>query len=181
MWHLSFYWVDVEWCFNPHTYMRCDGILRKTGSAVTCFNPHTYMRCDTFRFHSCLFRCVSIHTPTWGVTSVVWPNILNSTFQSTHLHEVWRRSKTTIMAIHCFNPHTYMRCDSGLTPLDHIVLVSIHTPTWGVTVECGHCFECRKFQSTHLHEVWPRVTFRVPRAQRFNPHTYMRCDRNSTV
>ena len=32
------------------------------------FNPHTYMRCDVCKFRSKSLPCVSIHTPTWGVT-----------------------------------------------------------------------------------------------------------------
>ena len=33
------------------------------------FNPHTYMRCDHRSPRICGTRAVSIHTPTWGVTS----------------------------------------------------------------------------------------------------------------
>ena len=35
-----------------------------------------------------------------------------------------------------FNPHTHEGCDSYLFPLQLYVLVSIHTPTKGVTALC---------------------------------------------
>ena len=77
----------------------------------------------------------------------------------------------------CFNPHTYMRCDVTKQLLNMAETVSIHTPTWGVTLVCawkkkiyyvsihtptwGVTSLTRRrspkhleFQSTHLHEVW---------------------------
>ncbi len=86
--------------------------LTPLGCIVLSFNPHTYMRCDIAqnRFHS--YNYVSIHTPTWGVTtSRVRLRTLHA-FQSTHLHEVW------------------LRATSGRRWIQN---VSIHTPTWGVT------------------------------------------------
>ena len=77
---------------------------------------------------------VSIHTPTWGVTQIIKPQLYcNIKFQSTHLHEVW---------LFC--------------PLYHGQFwpVSIHTPTWGVTPSGFDIGHHRRFQSTHLHEVW---------------------------
>ena len=44
-----------------------------------------------------------------------------------------------------------------MTLCSFVLLVSIHTPTWGVTV-FFYFFNGRyRFQSTHLHEVWLRV------------------------
>ena len=102
-------------------------------------------------------------------------------FQSTHLHEVWRSHSPTMRFTLCFNPHTYMRCDFMVKVLDLVLAVSIHTPTWGVTVEIdpvskfcivsihtptwGVTFDYLisyvliLFQSTHLHEVWPITPF----------------------
>ena len=144
------------------------------------FNPHTYMRCDDAIIIHCSATRVSIHTPTWGVTAPSLKSVAGSyTFQSTHLHEVWQ-SNTQLMiyalgfnphtymrcdydrppikqAILRFNPHTYMRCDDqGLFRRDGEFLVSIHTPTWGVTSSCQWL----------LGWLWC-----------FNPHTYMRCDK----
>ena len=122
------------------------------------------------------YQSVSIHTPTWGVTSKislqtrrkkfqsthlheVWLNIGSasskvSAFQSTHLHEVWLYRRKIQIRRSSFNPHTYMRCDIWSVTNGLYHAVSIHTPTWGVTViiKC-HLFAFT-FQSTHLHEVW---------------------------
>ena len=97
-------------------------------------------------------------------------------FQSTHLHEVWRRCKRSVRFLYgfnphtymrcdskkdwrrvsfpCFNPHTYMRCDSSVTGIFRHLSVSIHTPTWGVTFVDENNVVYGMFQSTHLHEVW---------------------------
>ena len=55
--------------FNPHTYMRCDAITRSNRKVRYCFNPHTYMRCDNLLRTKLKDLEVSIHTPTWGVTT----------------------------------------------------------------------------------------------------------------
>ena len=120
--------------FNPHTYMRCD--LRYAPSFLLCwsFNPHTYMRCDLrFRKHRHqTFKCFNPHTymrcdQRWGVL-------------------MSRRLS--------FNPHTYMRCDGLDCTYCPYLAVSIHTPTWGVTLRALFSLAADVFQSTHLHEVW---------------------------
>ena len=136
------------------------------------------MRCDHIRFFLDERAHVSIHTPTWGVTTQVDP------LPTAPLR---------------FNPHTYMRCDKPFIMLFDIHWVSIHTPTWGVTMNNKPNNVLAKFQSTHLHEVWPlSVTgWLLPSGFQsthlhevwllcaywinsdfscFNPHTYMRCD-----
>ncbi len=97
-----------------------------------------------------------------------------------------------------FNPHTYMRCDvtqilirnflyvSIHTPTWGVTMmvantkgtatVSIHTPTWGVTIKSQEWTQKDKFQSTHLHEVWHHRQQSASTIWSFNPHTYMRCD-----
>ena len=123
---------------------------------ITFQSTHLHEVWLTFRFHSCLFRCVSIHTPTWGVTynsfclrfhfysfnphtymrcdtvSVADFDITSS-FQSTHLHEVWLANCCIVVNLRSFNPHTYMRCDIVYLVSPVKYHVSIHTPTWGVT------------------------------------------------
>ena len=162
------------------------------------FNPHTYMRCDRAGNSLTTWLTVSIHTPTWGVTISSWTISVGKEFQSTHLHEVWRQRSLHIPPTISFNPHTYMRCDKHYANLPTYNKVSIHTPTWGVTVvittgvdpvsfnphtymrcdrisnrcELSHS----KFQSTHLHEVWPCMYRWKIQIRGFNPHTYMRCD-----
>ena len=120
---------------------------------------------------------VSIHTPTWGVTRGNVPNQRTiSRFQSTHLHEVWPCKPRLLCQLLRFNPHTYMRCDGMNRKTFRYWLVSIHTPTWGVTnryIRSGSPF---MFQSTHLHEVWQIARELFSLNHCFNPHTYMRCD-----
>ena len=98
--------------FNPHTYMRCDPIYPFLFWFFPGFNPHTYMRCDHRRGKTRQRMEVSIHTPTWGVTSVYTRTISKKLFQSTHLHEVWHLATEQVFKSE----------------------VSIHTPTWGVTL-----------------------------------------------
>ena len=171
------FWFLLFGSFNPHTYMRCDTYPINFLGVGQSFNPHTYMRCDiqSKSLHNVLK--VSIHTPTWGVTRGYYVELFTITFQSTHLHEVWPKQRTRTLSMRSFNPHTYMRCDStdltrciqmevsihtptwGVTlvgsPVGYIKKVSIHTPTWGVTEDSAHIFFKWLFQSTHLHEVWP--------------------------
>ena len=160
VWQLSRYLVIRHFCFNPHTYMRCDyaslnwaatfPVFQSThlhevwpnSSKLTFawagFNPHTYMRCDTLIL---LIRFIII---------------------SFNPHTYMRCDSGCCVASCCiigFNPHTYMRCDGRHSPCHHLVVVSIHTPTWGVTVF--------RFLLFYL-------------VLRFNPHTYMRCDYTST-
>ena len=114
------------------------------------------MRCDKPRKGQEPYITVSIHTPTWGVT-VPLPVVLSRiAFQSTHLHEVWLQPRYLYSAL----------------------LVSIHTPTWGVTKILHSSRLLLKFQSTHLHEVWLSVLTLHCWSCSFNPHTYMRCDKN---
>ena len=104
-------WNTVLACFNPHTYMRCDLSMNVLSTLYRGFNPHTYMRCDLVWllenfggvFQSTHLHevwqvewrnqtrtdSVSIHTPTWGVTSPCRTISASWLFQSTHLHEVW--------------------------------------------------------------------------------------------
>ena len=68
VWHACTGYTMMPSCFNPHTYMRCDLVVRGTRPDNT----------------------VSIHTPTWGVTPSAIGSVEWYEFQSTHLHEVWR-------------------------------------------------------------------------------------------
>ena len=73
---------------------------------------------------------VSIHTPTWGVTS---------------------SALAVASAVLCFNPHSHMGSDAQLLSSSITVSVSIHTPTWGVTGVPAHDGERVLFQSTLPH------------------------------
>ena len=143
-----------------------------------------------------MFQSTHLHE-VWQV--FLWDVKTRTMFQSTHLHEVWLRLYFLTLLAYSFNPHTYMRCDinfyilrayfSSFNPHTYMrcdqyneahnlsIKVSIHTPTWGVTNRVYLLTLTIKFQSTHLHEVW-RMSFfcDTPVFDRFNPHTYMRCD-----
>ena len=124
--HLHEVWlfVSVRW------YCSCEVSIHTPTWGVTFL-----------REYEAWLRQVSIHTPTWGVTIEGKQYVDTTVFQSTHLHEVWLLIVWTIRLIRCFNPHTYMRCDpSGLQKCRTISKVSIHTPTWGVTVCSPWCF-----------------------------------------
>ena len=116
------------------------------------------MRCDAIG-QTILYslQMVSIHTPTWGVTTRSTTSTVPVSFQSTHLHEVWPFWIFAISDTKSFNPHTYMRCDVRSARMLEFIVVSIHTPTCGVTI--------------------PRSNTRAD-GWSFNPHTYMRCDRS---
>ena len=161
--HLHEVWLfcassyDFWYRFNPHTYMRCDIIIRRLMKPRKGFNPHTYMRCDLVASAKVPHTKVSIHTPTWGVTrdgssSLSWYVMFQSThlhevwqfvteynkiagkFQSTHLHEVWPSLKSS-------------NINNSLFQSTHLHEVWPYFPCWNNISD--------KFQSTHLHEVWP--------------------------
>ena len=113
--------------------MRCDGGSIWKLSDCECFNPHTYMRCDrmpSFRWH--LHICFNPHT----------------------YMRCDPRFFISLLMSRSFNPHTYMRCDRAGNSLTTWLTVSIHTPTWGVTISSWTISVGKEFQSTHLHEVW---------------------------
>ena len=136
--------------------MRCD-VAEWNSAVIQAVSIHTPTWGVTFVLQNLyLSTFVSIHTPTWGVTVCnrkrtyqykfqsthlheVWQLLgTNSStgneFQSTHLHEVWPGYTIIELELACFNPHTYMRCDIGGMTQYIEFDVSIHTPTWGVTV-----------------------------------------------
>ena len=53
-----------------------------------------------------------------------------------------------------FNPHTHEGCDNGRFLQGDELLVSIHTPTKGVTQLSALKMYVKKFQSTHPRRVW---------------------------
>ena len=143
---------------------------------------------------------VSIHTPTQGVTHLRLPQRLIPMFQSTHPRRVWQKWNALLLKVRlfqsthprrvwhrgwheqipmlCFNPHTHAGCDRMEILENVLSIVSIHTPTQGVTVWTQpytyrtFCFNPHthagcdgrfvkghnygfKFQSTHPRRVWP--------------------------
>ena len=184
--------------------MRCDLVGGRSKWRMEGFNPHTYMRCDLEKLVLVGRPEVSIHTPTWGVTTRKG-RIIHAIPVSIHT-PTWGVTKIVIKCIECgkVSIHTptwgvtiERRKRVGLRS------VSIHTPTWGVTRIFGFPIRKNKFQSTHLHEVWHAARYvssvfemfqsthlhevwrwtpyRTWFPDCFNPHTYMRCDCPSPI
>ena len=67
------YWVCIpiesNSGFNPHTHEGCDTELLRIPRLRLGFNPHTHEGCDWNEDAAHLYSCVSIHTPTKGVTA----------------------------------------------------------------------------------------------------------------
>ena len=74
--------------FNPHTHEGCDITINIQTSIIISFNPHTHEGCDLRKYLSKLFKDVSIHTPTKGVTSERLSYAVVLEFQSTHPRRV---------------------------------------------------------------------------------------------
>ena len=135
--------------FNPHTYMRCDFWFDFVFPKIQCVSIHTPTWGVTERcFVIKLSRAVSIHTPTWGVTKLIITIIHILKFQSTHLHEVWQLltiCATAQVKFQSTHLHEVWRLVFHLLPP---LFVSIHTPTWGVTA-CFLHICCCFFVSIH--------------------------------
>ena len=102
----------------------------------------------------------------------------------------------------CFNPHTHAGCDFTIVKISGILLVSIHTPTQGVTsftavtlqvgevsiytptqgvtIDINATIHGGEFQSTHPRRVWHYPPTELTIITSFNPHTHAGCDIAST-
>ena len=144
------------------------------------FNPHTHEGCDVnYSIDKDGNRTVSIHTPTKGVTYVssinsylgymfqsthprrVWPSMWSwktwwRKFQSTHPRRVWLDDWTEGWIYRGFNPHTHEGCDCLQLLWLVWLLVSIHTPTKGVT---DTAFSERAQRAVSIHTPTKGVTY----------------------
>ena len=145
-----------------------------------------------------LYDYVSIHTPTQGVTALDAAKLAKTRFNP-HTHAGCDfRPLCPFNPCHCFNPHTHAGCDAlDPVPLDGN-LVSIHTPTQGVTCSKKgsspkECFnphthagcdlresECRGELFVSIHTPTQGVTppcIQLSKTEEsFNPHTHAGCD-----
>ena len=98
---------------------------------------------------------VSIHTPTWGVTSQpIYVDMLEIVSIHTPTWGVTIGVNNGVLYFEGFNPHTHMGCDGALaSSTAEDMAVSIHTPTWGVTWRGKAVNDNPEFQSTHPHGV----------------------------
>ena len=143
--------------FNPHTHEGCDKAFSESVRVPPSFNPHTHEGCDSVSsFDKGLFR-VSIHTPTKGVT---FARAHNGRRWSVSIHTPTKGVTRNVSSLSqvsyrfnphthegcdllfmyyaanslCFNPHTHEGCDYlGGKHVTMRQIVSIHTPTKGVT------------------------------------------------
>ena len=123
---------------------------------VIGFNPHTHAGCDIARCHFFIFKKVSIHTPTQGVTRE--PNLFK-------------------MPVCRFNPHTHAGCDVVKKRLHNKSQVSIHTPTQGVTDFRTILPRCQQGFNPHTHAGCDYIVVMYQCAiKSFNPHTHAGCD-----
>ena len=100
-------------CFNPHTHEGCDAVLVAfILKRLKRFNPHTHEGCDRRNDRS---RCRHLRF-------------------NPHTHEGcdWALRVDYQLFI-SFNPHTHEGCDIPHRHLYLLTVVSIHTPTKGVT------------------------------------------------
>ena len=147
-------------------------------------------------------RCVSIHTPTQGVT---FYHLLKINFYPVSIHTP---TQGVTISPHSrrptgrsFNPHTHAGCDKRMEGEVSLPDVSIHTPTQGVTGNQGgrrrlprvsiHTptqgvtsinFIGNKLTTVSIHTPTQGVTtvllcllFSIPG---FNPHTHAGCDKD---
>ena len=79
--------------------------------------------------------CVSIHTPTKGVT---FESLINNSYSGVSIHTPTKGvtgGDTRLVGGYArFNPHTHEGCDPGESLYIWEPMVSIHTPTKGVTI-----------------------------------------------
>ena len=76
-----------------------------------CFNPHTHAGCDFGVIQARQEAVVSIHTPTQGVTIVIF-NGINISIVSIHTPtQGVTASPDAPLRTACFNPHTHAGCD----------------------------------------------------------------------
>ena len=124
-------------------------------------------------------------------------------FQSTHPRRVWQGNKLPTYHRNSFNPHTHAGCDIIQLSRNSYRMVSIHTPTQGVTDRHQSKGGMRMFQSTHPRRVWhqtnnqhykhklfqsthPRrvwlwIKLRIASIESFNPHTHAGCDKRHRI
>ena len=187
--------------FNPHTHEGCDFTVVLLLVMFLCFNPHTHEGCDCPKLmvmlldilfqsthprrvwlvllvHYLVVFLVSIHTPTKGVTYIRYSHTYLIKFQSTHPRRVWLMVIFLFLHRVCFNPHTHEGCDTLLfLYYGMMILVSIHTPTKGVTFTCFLFHENCVCFNPHTHEGCDKYMFMQDiMVNSFNPHTHEGCD-----
>ena len=147
--------------------------------ALFCFNPHTHEGCD--RNHNGLKHFKKGFNPHTHEGCDLWIFLKLAVvlqFQSTHPRRVWlpsTYSKTTHFVVSIHTP------TKGVTVLSlswiMLMLVSIHTPTKGVTSLPMSFLIVPLGFNPHTHEGCDTtVTMVLSVLVCFNPHTHEGCD-----
>ena len=133
VWHNWKIEQDYKKCFNPHTHAGCD-TTKQDKQVAPYVSIHTPTQGVTKKFFFIYKHWVSIHTPTQGVTKKFF-FIYKALSFNPHTHAGCDNlCKKRSHKYNRFNPHTHAGCDDITTWLQNCIIVSIHTPTQGVTV-----------------------------------------------
>ena len=119
--------------------------------ALTNFNPHSRKGSDDESFvKSSTNFTISIHTPTRGVTERLDCNLMQTKNFNPHSHkgsDTFQLSQNIFLCY--FNPHSHKGSDKVSPDKGVLVpVISIHTPTRGVTRDDSCYFNDCLFQST---------------------------------
>ena len=199
VWRLRVYLPSATSRFNPHTHEGCDTPWVESESFWTV-SIHTPTKGVTNSQRNCVcIPIVSIHTPTKGVTHYYCYSWYHNCCFNPHTHEGCDNIFLGFLQSNRgFNPHTHEGCDGKDVVITDASVVSIHTPTKGVTYDdirkyiarlsfnphthegCDPTllFEVGKsgFQSTHPRRVWLALVAILRLLASFNPHTHEGCD-----
>ena len=99
------------------------------------FNPHSHAGSDIRWLTLALLPpCISIHTPTQGVTDILTSTAIIGKNFNPHSHAGSDiSSRFTDSIIFYFNPHSHAGSDAAPPAFSVPYAISIHTPTQGVT------------------------------------------------
>ena len=163
-----------------HTPTKGVTLIRQISLIVAIhFNPHSHKGSDIANLTIPLNTTISIHTPTKGVTLKIQCQQLWDTFQSTLPQREWHDEFVKHQQFSNFNPHSHKGSDEETTSNAGSVLISIHTPTKGVTSGSHWGFPGAGNFNPHSHKGSDTVCadYWCP-VRHFNPHSHKGSDSN---
>ncbi len=135
--------------FNPHSHEGSDDAVYTVDGCI-CISIHTPTKGVT-RLNElfCKFIRISIHTPTKGVTAEA---MASKKTAGISIHTPTKGVTTTFDINNAikgdFNPHSHEGSDDFRNSKTSCTVISIHTPTKGVTRQRMDTYMMHKFQST---------------------------------
>jgi len=142
---------DVFQSTYPHGVRRSGS---KLGRLLFNFNPRTRTGYDSLMYQGSHRLLISIHVPARGTTTMSVRSGYRYSFQSTYPHGVRLESFRAPFRSGGFQstyPHG-VRPDFGYDEKTGI-LISIHVPARGTTIQVNITRRCNLFQSTYPHGV----------------------------